>query len=332
MRKKKKRRLILAIAALLILATVIYTIYDNGRFVVVKQDITIDRLPAAFDGYKILQISDLHSKYFGKNQKSLLSAIHSLDYDCLLFTGDMNKDVGSSPEDSQAVLDLLAGLSDEETILWVDGNTGPFAIDTVDGSATGKLAPIGQELADRGVKMLISPVEIERDGQRIWFVPDISETEILMQYTSISEDRFADSAQYNDVVSHGAELQAWYDRLLNNGEVKIHVAHFPIQANLTQAEWEAIGFLDYDLTIAGHYHGGQIRIPFLGALYIPSPTAGIHNGYFPNQKEVKGLNRILDMQQYISAGLGTSNSISFLDFRFFNTPEINLITLHSTQK
>ena len=78
---------------------------------------------------------------------------------------------------------------------------------------------------------------------------------------------------------------------------------------------------------SGHYHGGQLRLPFFGALYIPSPTSGIANGYFPKQNEVKGLNQIIDMQQYISAGLGSSASISFLDFRLFNTPEINLITL-----
>ena len=43
-----------------------------------------------------------------------------------------------------------------------------------------------------------------------------------------------------------------------------------------------------------------------------------------------GLNQIHNMQKYISAGLGSSASISFLDFRLFNTPEINVIILQST--
>ena len=87
------------------------------------------------------------------------------------------------------------------------------------------------------------------------------------------------------------------------------------------------------LKYALFYHGGRhlqkiLNIaPLIGALYIPSPTSGIKNGYFPKQNEVKGLNQIVDMQQYISAGLGASASISFLNFRLFNTPEINLITL-----
>ncbi|MDY3998762.1 MAG: hypothetical protein SOY73_06660 [Blautia sp.] len=91
-----------------------------------------------------------------------------------------------------------------------------------------------------------------------------------------------------------------------------------------------MGYIDYDLSIAGHYHGGQLRLPFIGTLYIPSPTSGIINGYFPTQKDVKGLNQIQNMQQYISAGLDSSASISFLDFRLFNTPEINVIILQST--
>ena len=63
---------------------------------------------------------------------------------------------------------------------------------------------------------------------------------------------------------------------------------------------------------------------------LPSPTSGFFNGYLPAQREVMGLNQIHNRQKYISAGLGSSASISFLDFRLFNTPEINVIILQST--
>ena len=150
---------------------------------------------------------------------------------------------------------------------------------------------------------------------------------IQMNYLEMTEDMFESTEDYQNVILYGQELQKWYEQLSDNGQVKIRVNHYPIQANMTQADWDGLGYLDYDLSIAGHYHGGQLRLPFFGALYIPSPTSGIANGYFPKQNEVKGLNQIIDMQQYISAGLGSSASISFLDFRLFNTPEINLITL-----
>lgn len=148
-----------------------------------------------------------------------------------------------------------------------------------------------------------------------------------MNYLCAAEDLFETAENYQDVTSYGQQLQRWYEALNQNGQVKIRVNHYPIQANMTQEDWSALGYIDYALSLAGHYHGGQLRLPFIGALYIPSPTSGIRNGYFPAQEEVKGLHQIQDMQQYISAGLGSSASIPFLDFRLFNTPEINVITL-----
>lgn len=315
--------------AVLIAASIVYNLYDNGRLIVAEQEIAISGLPEEFDGYRILQISDLYGKYFGADQAGLLSAINAADYDCILFTGDMNQYETSDPASSQAVLTLLNGIENKDTALWVDGNTGPFAIDAIDGCCTGKLTDIGETIEQTGVTVLLSPIEITRGGKSIWFVPELCQSEIRM-YALSAEDMAGTAEDAQDIAAYGALLQTWYEQLNHNGQIKIRVNHYPIQANLTQADFEAIGYLDYALSIAGHYHGGQIRLPLIGALYIPSPTSGI-NGYFPHQKEVKGLNQILDMQQYISAGLGASASISFLDFRVFDTPEINLITLRSAE-
>lgn len=241
---------------------------------------------------------------------------------------EQNVIIDGLPE--EFVFDLLNGMENKDTVLWVDGNTGPFAIEIVNGSCTGKLTSIGNELEEVGVTVLLAPVEIKKENESIWFVPELSWADIQMNYLNAEDDMFENSKDYQNVISYGLELQKWYTQLNNNGDVKIRVNHFPIQANMTQEDWDALGYIDYDLSIAGHYHGGQLRLPFIGALYIPSPTSGIINGYFPTQKEVKGLNQIHNMQQYISADLGSSASISFLDFRLFNTPEINIIILQST--
>lgn len=323
----KKRYYVLITIFLLIAFCVVWNIYDNQRFVVTEQTVTLDDLANSFDGYRILQISDLHGKYFGENQLDLLSAINQLDYDCILFTGDMNKYEESDLLSSQAIFDLINGIEKKEMAFWVDGNTGPFAIDMINGSCTGNLTKIGKEIEESGVNVLLSPVEITREGESIWLVPELNQTDIQMNYLEMTEDMFESTEDYQNVILYGQKLQKWYEQLSDNGQVKIRVNHYPIQTNMTQADWDGLGYLDYDLSIAGHYHGGQLRLPFFGALYIPSPTSGIANGYFPKQNEVKGLNQIIDMQQYISAGLGSSASISFLDFRLFNTPEINLITL-----
>ena len=226
---KKKRFIVLWVMLFLLAAGIIYNIYDNGRVVIAEQNITLDGLPETFEGYRILQISDLHGKYFGKDQSRLLALIHSLDYDCILLTGDMNKYAKSDETSSGAVFALLDGLGSDKPVYWVDGNTGPFAVENLGGSCTGELTPIGKEIEEKGVRVLLEPVEIERDGQRIWFVPPLDKPEIAMNYSDVTEDR------------------------------------------------------------------------------------------------------VENCEQYVSAGLGASANISFLGFRLFDTPEINLLTLHGAE-
>jgi hypothetical protein len=71
-------------------------------------------------------------------------------------------------------------------------------------------------------------------------------------------------------------------------------------------------FVKANLFLAGHTHGGQIRLPFIGSLYPIQYAKGLYNVY----------GRTL----YVSAGLGTAADI--VRIRFNNPPEINLIQLH----
>ena len=104
-----KKRIVAAVILLLLIGT-IYNIYDNNRFLVAEQDIFLSDLPESFDNYRILQISDLHGKYFGEQQIELLEAINGMEYDCILFTGDMNKYENSDSKSSQSILELLNGI------------------------------------------------------------------------------------------------------------------------------------------------------------------------------------------------------------------------------
>lgn len=107
--------------------TVAYNIYDNERFVVVEETVALAQLPESFDGFRILQISDLHGRTFGESQAELIGAINALDYDMIAFTGDMNRSdtLDSSAEASAPILNLLDGIKNKEYLFWVDGNTDP---------------------------------------------------------------------------------------------------------------------------------------------------------------------------------------------------------------
>ena len=67
---------------------------------------------------------------------------------------------------------------------------------------------------------------------------------------------------------------------------------------------------NYNIVMAGHNHGGIIRLPFLGGLINIEGAKKYHNDYY----------EIYNTKLYVSSGLGTSN----INFRMFNQPSINL--------
>jgi predicted MPP superfamily phosphohydrolase len=70
-----------------------------------------------------------------------------------------------------------------------------------------------------------------------------------------------------------------------------------------------------DVILAGHTHGGQVRLPWLGALVLPPMGKNYAEGYF----------QIGHMQLYVNRGIGTVG----VPFRLNCPPEITLFTLQS---
>ena len=108
-----------------ILIIVIYNVFDNNRIKVVEQEVKVVDLPEEFEGFKILQIADLHGKTFGKDQKRLLKLMNSIDYDMIAICGDM---MDRHTEDNEPFFDILNGLDNKENIFYVKGDTGLEAI------------------------------------------------------------------------------------------------------------------------------------------------------------------------------------------------------------
>ncbi|UUI41893.1 metallophosphoesterase [Oceanobacillus oncorhynchi] len=78
--------------------------------------------------------------------------------------------------------------------------------------------------------------------------------------------------------------------------------------------------VDADIVLSGHTHGGQVRLPFIGALVAPD------EGLLPELQ--KGVYSLGDARYlYIDSGLGTSA----LPIRFLNQSQISLITIQPEQ-
>jgi len=94
-----------------------------------------------------------------------------------------------------------------------------------------------------------------------------------------------------------------------NGECDILLSHSP-------AINESVKNFDIPLVLSGHTHGGQVRLPLIGALLLPDRNIPRHL--------VAGLAKDGSAQYYISVGLGTSVA----PLRFMARSEISLITVH----
>jgi uncharacterized protein len=75
---------------------------------------------------------------------------------------------------------------------------------------------------------------------------------------------------------------------------------------------EAVTDQRYDLILAGHSHGGQVRLPWIGAIYLPNRVGPYDRGLY--QTPAGPL--------YVNCGLGTFR----LSIRFFCRPEITVIS------
>ena len=86
---KKILKIVFTVICISILVVILYNVYDNNRIKIVKETIEITDLPSEFEDFKILQITDLHGKTFGRDQNRLINLINSIDYDVIAITGDM---------------------------------------------------------------------------------------------------------------------------------------------------------------------------------------------------------------------------------------------------
>ena len=86
---KNKKRLMINIAAIFLIAFGIRLYIDNNVFEVTYIRFEDSEIPQAFDGTKILHISDLHNKSYGNNNEGLLAKIKELSPNYIFLTGDM---------------------------------------------------------------------------------------------------------------------------------------------------------------------------------------------------------------------------------------------------
>lgn len=239
---------------------------QNNRLTVSRYVWSSSKLPSSFDGYRILQLSDLHQKTFGRGNKRLLMRVEKERPDLIVITGDVL--FGYTPDIDKAI-GSVAGLSELAPTYFVSGNH-EFKPDEK------MREELYRRLEGEGIHIHNNRcVHLYRDGGELVLLGVDDPTCFAWKER---RERFF-RLMSNLVEGLGAE------------ELKILLSHRPERF----AVYEACGI---DLTFSGHVHGGQIRLPFLKGLYSPE------QGLFP--KYQKGIYHSGTSSLVVSAGLGRS--------------------------
>jgi hypothetical protein len=247
---------------------------------ILSHSLSITNLPEAFHGYRIAQISDIHFDEFTEPffLRRVVAQINSLAPDLLLLTGDY---ISNGPRGHDFAYGAIFRCADVLRDL-----TCPlrFAVMGNHDSILG-VPNIREALAIASIPLLVNQhVAIERAGQRLWL------------------------AGVADPVTSAPDL----DRAIPtqpDGPVLL-LCHAPDYADTVLAHPR--GSL-VDLMLSGHTHGGQVRLPWVGALSLP-PWG---------KKYVEGIFHLGRLQLYVNRGIGTVG----LPIRLNCPPEITLFTL-----
>ena len=230
--KGKKHRGRGCLTALIILALIAvaaaFLIKDSREDLEISRyEVNSKKLPESFDGFKIVQLSDLHGAEFGEDGMELVDKVGSLEPDMIALTGDFVTDEG----DLAAVEKLAARLTELCPVYFVSGNHE---------FGSGLAVKVRNILERAGVKYLSNEYLTISRG----------EDEILLGGV---EDPLA----YADMLSPDELAQKMNDAAPD--AFKILLGH----RNYWMTEYPE---LPVDLIFCGHAHGGLIRIPGVGGL------------------------------------------------------------------
>ncbi len=208
-----------------------------------KTEVFSPRLPEAFDGLRIVQLSDLHGRRFGQNNTLLLRQVESLDPDIIAVTGDL-LDTDRETEQSLSLLKSLQALA---PTFFVTGNHEWSLSD---------VQSVLEDIRSTGVTVLENEgLFLQRNAARILLggVHDPC--------------GFRDQP---DPLTVGQTLR----KQVGEETFFLLLAH----RNETAPYWAGS---QADLILTGHAHGGLIRLPLLGGLVPRHGQAGYDSGLYP---------------------------------------------------
>lgn len=109
LRKKSKRHFY--IVTVIVVLLVIWTAWSNTTVGITHYTVASDKLPASFDHYSIVVVSDLHNAEFGENNSQLIKLIEKEKPDIIVITGDLVDSNKTNIDIAQKLVGTLTGIA-----------------------------------------------------------------------------------------------------------------------------------------------------------------------------------------------------------------------------
>ncbi|WP_288920411.1 metallophosphoesterase [uncultured Prevotella sp.] len=283
------------VTALVPVALFAYGFFFGWRRIVVRKAVCeSELLPQSFDGYRILQLSDLHIGTFLKNKsfiRKLVNVVNEQHADLIVFTGDL---VNVRADEVRPFVSDLSKMVSKDGVLSVMGNHDYCEYGQDHSEEYKKRNQNVLHYFERKMGWRLLDNEHVTIGRlRRANGENISESIAIIGVENISKPPFPD---YGNLAVAMGELP--------KGMFKVLLSHDP-------SHWRrgVLHKTDIALTLSGHTHAGQLKIGKF------SPSKWAYNEW--GGKYTEG-NSML----YVSTGVGGT-----VPFRFGAWPEINIITL-----
>ncbi len=262
---------------------------------IVNQDIVVDNLPEDFDGYRIVQISDLHVGTFDGDTTFLgksVNMINSTNPDIVVFTGDI---VNRRADELKPYIKVLSGIKSRDGVYSILGNHdyGDYVNWADSAAKADNLQKLKNIQAVMGWKLLLNENKMLYRG---------NDSIALIGVENWGDPPFT---VYGD-------LKKSYSTL-NDSVVKILLTHNPAHWVAEVADSEDCNIA---LTLAGHTHAMQISICGI------SPAKWRYDTWGGEYRDKTG-----KCVLYVNIGLGTVG----IPTRIGANPEITVFTLHGNK-
>ena len=255
-RSNRKKYIKSAIVLLIVIALLLFCSYQNRHLETTYYTYKAEQLGVDLEGYRIVQISDLHNAKFGKNNQRLVDRIRECDPDMIVLTGDLVDSNHTNVDRAVQFVDEIVKIC---PVYYVTGNHEYW---------------LEKSEYDELMDGLIGAGVVILDDQ----VVEISRGDAKFRLVGLDDKSLADGTL--GTLLNNAQNVAHEDSEKN--EFTVVLAHEPQYL----ARYAGTGV---DLVLSGHAHGGQFRLPFVGGIvapdqgFLPEYTAG---EYYMNGTEM----------------------------------------------